>query len=111
MNISEIAKHRVLQFEERFVPRPLVRTQNFKLPVDLVARLNALSAFLCITKTSILEDLVYSGLSYFEKAINENHMQVDGMTVEQYAESEEARLIADLVQSSELQPESLKVVK
>jgi predicted DNA-binding protein len=95
MNITEIANYRVYQFEEKNIPKPAVRTQNFRLPVDLIARLNTVSDFLNVTKTTILEDALYCALNEFENVLNDSQMTINGMTVKEYAEAEQSRLTSE----------------
>lgn len=95
MNIEQLAYYRVYQFEEKNIPKPLARSQNFRLPIDLIARLNAVSEFLAVTKTAVLEDVLYCSLNEFERAISDSQMTINGLTVKEYAAAEESRLTSE----------------
>jgi hypothetical protein len=100
MNITEIASHRIFQFVDDATPLPAYRSQNFNLPLDTIARLNAISAFLDMRKTAIVNDCLSAGLAEFESQISaslpdgtiQTHRTAKPLTFSEYYLFEKSRL-------------------
>ena len=81
MNIQEISRIRLFQFEERNLPKQPTIAVGYKLEEDLVHRINVFSEYLGINKTTLIEDCLWSSFPDIEKVLNDGQIKINGRLV------------------------------